>query len=224
MISWLAIAVAAAAQTATPVTPLPIAPPPTPPVTEGAAIETAAPPAPVQQDEPQPVVAIPAMTPVQLQIMTDIDSKTAKIGEMFPIKLSGPITIDGKLVVEQGITGQGEIVHAAKARAAGKAGELILAARYLDWNGVRIPLRTFRYGPEVGESRVAEAMGAAVVIAAPVALLIAGGEMRVPAGTRAIAKVSADVLIPAEPSMAQPAAPALVAPASAAPPPAGQAQ
>lgn len=170
----------------------------------------------VQPVEPQqlqaaPTVAIPVMTPVLLQITTDINSKTAKIGEMFPIKLAGPIAIDGKLVVDQGITGQGEVVHAAKARAAGKAGELILAARYLDWNGTRIPLRTFKYGPETGESRVTEAVGAAVVIAAPVALFIAGGEKQVPAGTMATAKVSADVFIPALPS-APLVQPAMVAP------------
>lgn len=136
------------------------------------------------------IITIPALTPVRLEIQSAISSKTAKMGEMFAIRLASPIIVDGQVIVPEGVTGQGEIVHAAKARAAGKAGELILAARYLDWNGTRIALRTFRYGPEVGESRVGEAIAVGAVVAAPIALFVAGGEKIVPAGTLATAKVA----------------------------------
>ncbi len=144
-----------------------------------------------------PAPTIPALTPVRIEIQSEISSKTAKIGEMFAIRLASPIVIDGKVIVPEGITGQGEVIHAAKARAAGKAGELILAARYLDWNGTRITLRTLRYGPETGESRVTEAVAVGAIVATPLTLLIAGGEKIVPAGLSATAKVAQAVPYPA---------------------------
>ena len=160
------------------------------PIVEGEAVGVA--PVPV------PVPTIPALTPVRIEIQSEISSKTAKIGEMFAIRLASPIVIDGKVIVPEGITGQGEVIHAAKARAAGKAGELILAARYLDWNGTRIALRTLRYGPETGESRVTEAVAVGAIVATPLTLLIAGGEKIVPAGLSATAKVAQAVPYPAD--------------------------
>lgn len=79
------------------------------------------------------IIKIPAMTLIAIEIIAPISSKTAKVGEMFPIKLSQPIYVGGNLIVPMGAKGYGEVVHAAKARAAGKAGELIIAARYLEW-------------------------------------------------------------------------------------------
>ena len=53
-------------------------------------------------------------------------------------------------MVPAGTPGVGEVVHAERARFGGKAGELILAARYLDFQGTRIPLRTLRFGAQQG--------------------------------------------------------------------------
>jgi hypothetical protein len=142
-----------------------------------------------------PAITIPAMTPVELEILAPINSKTAKIGEMFPIKLVSPIVIDGRTIVPAGATGQGEVVHAAKARAAGKAGELILAARYVEWDNVRIPLRSFKFGRAAGENRTGTAIALGVVVAAPLALFVAGGQVDVAQGAAANAKIASDTII-----------------------------
>ena len=60
------------------------------------------------------------------------------------------VVIDGKEVIPAGTTGQGQIVHAAKSGWGGKAGELIVAVRYIDYNGVHIPLRRFRINAKLG--------------------------------------------------------------------------
>jgi hypothetical protein len=142
-----------------------------------------------------PCCTLPAMTVVDIEITEALSSKTSQIGQMFGIKLAEPVMLDGKILVPAGATGQGEVIHAAKARAAGKPGELIIAARYLDHGGTRLPLRSFKYGPTTGLNNVDKAAVVGMVIASPLMLFISGGQVDVPAGMRANAKTSSDVLI-----------------------------
>ncbi len=164
-----------------------------------AALLQAAPPVPVPAATdlaaPSPALpAIPILTPVEIEILTDINTRTAQRGALFPIRLAKAIQIDGVDSIAAGATGVGEIVHSAKARAAGKAGELILAARYIDADGTHIPLRSLHFGARGKDNRdIAFAVGASVGI---VAFLISGGEVDVPAGTHAIALTSAAVPYP----------------------------
>ena len=139
---------------------------------------------------PNSGITLPAFTPVDIEILTPLNSKISKMGDFFDIRLAKPIIFDGKIVVPAGAVGKGEVIHAAKARAAGKAGELILAARYIEDRGQKIQLRSFKFGETTGTSNRDGALIAGVVIAAPIILLISGGNVDVPAGTRAQAKTS----------------------------------
>jgi hypothetical protein len=172
-------------------------------------------PAPAPADAtPAPAAAspacctIPAMTLVDIEIAETLGSKASHQGDHFAFRLAEPIVVDGQVLAPAGTPGVGEVVHAARARAMGKAGELILAARYLDLGAVRIPLRTFRYGRSQGkDSSQTVGIGTAVAGAfipgaAFAAFLIAGGEVRIPAGTRATAKVAAATAV-APPSSPQ---------------------
>lgn len=153
---------------------------------------------------PPPAIAdccvIKALTPVRLAIINPINSNQVASGQQFAFALSEPILLDGGRSIPAGTPGQGEVIHASRSGMAGKAGELVLAARYLDYQGTRIPLRSMRFG-ENGKDQTgvanAVAIGAAVVapLAGIFALAITGGEVRVPAGARAEAKVSADTRI-----------------------------
>lgn len=180
----------------------------------------------------QPAVAAPAepamtccivkaLTPVRLAITNPLASNAVSAGQTFGFTLAAPIQLDSGHTIPEGTSGQGEIVHAARSGMAGKAGELVLAARYLDYQGVRIPLRSMRFGKggkdQTGTAN-AVAMGAAVAlpIASVFALAITGGEVRIPAGAIAEAKISADTLIDAGRLVAPASSPALVP----APPPA----
>jgi hypothetical protein len=147
---------------------------------------------------------IPALTEIKIEIGATINSQTNRIGEHFPIRLTDPIVVDGKTIVPAGATGQGDIVHAAKSRFGGKAGELLLAVRYIEHQGVRIPLRSLRYVPMHGKSRVDEAAAVAIAVSSVLAFMMTGGEVNIPAGTHAVAKTAAEVVV----------APLPVAPAS----------
>ncbi|MGC4250193.1 MAG: hypothetical protein QM605_01675 [Sphingobium sp.] len=138
---------------------------------------------------------LPALTPVRIELMATTNSAVNRIGEHFPIRLAEPIPLPGGGEIPAGLTGRGDIVHAAKSRFGGKPGELILAARYLDWNGTYLPLRSLRYIPGTGRNNqgLAEAVN---LVASPVALFITGGEVNIPAGTMVEAKTSAAVVLP----------------------------
>ena len=78
-------------------------------------------------------------TAVALLIKAALSSSSAHLGDRFPIELADPLIIDGKVVLAPGTAGEGKVVHAAKARWGGKAGELIVNARFLDCRGFEFP-------------------------------------------------------------------------------------
>lgn len=153
---------------------------------------------------PTPCCTIPAGTIVSLEMLETVNSQANHTGDHFRFRLVDPIEIGGKLLVAAGVEGVGDVVHAAKSRFGGKPGELIIAARYLDDHGLRIGLRSFRLG--VGTGKNNDGIAAAFAIAGGVAggvisMFITGGEVNVPAGTQAYAKVATDVSVaPPRPS------------------------
>ncbi|HEX8668781.1 MAG TPA: hypothetical protein VF727_10470 [Allosphingosinicella sp.] len=155
---------------------------------------------------PAPICCtIAKLTPVELEITDKVSSRSAKPGDKFAIRLAEPLVVDGHILAPAGASGIGEVVHAAKGGGMGKAGELILAARYIEVGDRHIPLRTLRYGRSQGKDNSTAATagstvaGALVPVGALVGFLVQGGEVDIPAGTRANAKIAADTAIaPAE--------------------------
>jgi hypothetical protein len=145
---------------------------------------------------------VPALTPIEIEIAENVSSNTSRTRQNFAFRLAEPLTVDGQVVAAAGTRGVGEVVHAAKSGIGGKAGELILAARYLELDGQRVPLRSLRYGRSQGKDSsgtvgIATSAAAAVVpVVAVVGFLITGGEVRIPEGTRATAKIAADTVLP----------------------------
>ena len=138
-----------------------------------------------------------ALTPVLLTIGEPVESDKAAIGQYFKFTLREKLELGDGRTIPAGTSGAGQVVHASKSRAMGKAGELLLAARYLDYQGVRIPLRSLRYGTGQGKDNVDTAVIVGVAVSALITPFITGGEVRIPAGTEVWAKVAADVPIPA---------------------------
>lgn len=151
-----------------------------------------------------PRVSVPAGTELVLEMVDTVNSKTSRRGDRFSLRLAEPLRYDGHLLVPAGAAAVGEVVHADRAKAGGQAGELILAARHLEWNGTVLPLRSFNAG--VGRDRTKPAV--AVAVAAGLAgFLVRGGQVEVPAGTMIGAKLRNTVVLPAVPEVATPEAP-----------------
>jgi hypothetical protein len=168
------------------------------PVAAEVPAETPAPAAEVPAPAPAGLL-LPKTTPLIIAIDKELGSKISQTGEAFPIRLVQAVSVDGVEVLPAGITGQGEVVHAKKAGLAGAAGELVLAARYLELNGRRIELRSFRF-MEAGESSLGKGQdntgvsNITTAIAGPIGFFIGGGNTNVLPGTVANAKTRNDEL------------------------------
>lgn len=143
------------------------------------------------------VVSIPALTPVELVFVGGASSRTSAAGDLVPIRLIDPVVISGQTVLPVGTPGVAEVIQASKARMMGKAGELTLAARYLDHNGHRIPLKRLAYGPSSGRGADGAAMVATMMVGLP-GMLLSGGNIDIQAGARANARVSTEIIMEPE--------------------------
>ena len=137
---------------------------------------------------PAPILSIPADTPVRLEIATALSSAKAKRGDKFSLRLAQALSVGGAEWLPAGTTGVGEVVHAARRGASGKPGELLLAARYLEHQGRRLPLRGFSLGG-TGKSREGVAVSVGIALGIP-GLFVTGGEIEIPAGTQAGARTA----------------------------------
>jgi len=172
------------------------------PAMQGARVlsPTAAPPT-AAPSTTAPTVKIALYTPVEFEILATLNSKASRSGQTFPIRLTRPITVGDQIIVPAGAPGMGEVIQAAKSGMAGTAGELVITVRYVEYAGVRIPLRRCQLGG-IGVDRSKEASSIAVAASASVpvvgiaALFISGGEKTIPTGTRGNALVAADTELP----------------------------
>jgi hypothetical protein len=154
--------------------------------------------------------SLPALTPVSIEVLAALGSKTSKTGDTFPIRLAAPIMLDGKEAIPAGAAGLGEVVHAKKSGGMGAAGELVLAARYLEVGDRKLRLRSLRLVPQ-GKSAINRVGGFNAASAAsplPIGLIgffIQGGQAAVPPGTIAEAKTAEAFVLearaPASPAM-----------------------
>ena len=152
----------------------------------------------VAAPEPAPApLLLPKTTPLTIVIDAELGSKISAAGQKFPIRLAKPVAVDGVEVLPAGIVGEGEVVHAKKAGMAGAAGELVLAARYLEHDGRRIELRSFRFF-DAGDETLSKGQdntgvsNVTTALAGPIGFLIGGGNTNVLPGTLASAKTRND--------------------------------
>lgn len=142
--------------------------------------------------------ALPDGTLVELAIGEPLTSKTAQRGQRFKLLLAEPLRVGDTVLLPAGTQGVGEVIHADPARAAGKPGELLLAARFLQGPAGEIKLRGMKLGGS-GKDRGNAAMGVALGLG-PLGFLVRGGQIEIPEGARAHAKLAGPLQVPASPT------------------------
>jgi hypothetical protein len=145
---------------------------------------------------PEPVT-VPALTPVVIRLDEVISSNKHKPGDRFMITVAEDVRVGEVIVIPAGSSGEGEVIHAAKSGAGGKAGELILAARFVRVGETELRLRSFALGA-VGRDRTDDALATGIV-AGPFAMFVRGGVVVVPQGTLGTAKTALEFHLPAVP-------------------------
>jgi hypothetical protein len=137
---------------------------------------------------------IPAGTRVIVETTEALNTRTLRQGDTFTLRLAEPIVAHGKTVVPAGATGVGEVIDTAPAGRIGKPAKLVLAARYLDFGGQRVGLKALRLVRQ-GQGRDQEVLVLSVAVGIA-AFLVKGGEIEIPNGTTAEAKLSQDLNAP----------------------------
>ena len=146
-----------------------------------------------------PCCTLPDGSPVQLEVVGPISSKTALRGQTFALRLAQPLSTAEGVLLPAGTEGVGEVIHAERSRGGGKAGELILAARYLQGPNGPIKLRGMKLGGS-GSDKTGAAIGASLIL--PLGGFVRGTEIEIPAGTPANAKLAAAIHLPPIPTAA----------------------
>ncbi|HKU88696.1 MAG TPA: hypothetical protein VJP84_02820 [Steroidobacteraceae bacterium] len=140
-------------------------------------------------------VTVPALTPVAVRLEEAISSNRNKPGDHFRITVAEDVRVGDVLVIPAGSVGEGEVIHAARSGAGGKAGELILAARYVRVGDIDVRLRSFALGV-VGKDQSVNSLAASMIIG-PFAMFVKGGVITVPPATLGIAKTALEFELPA---------------------------
>lgn len=149
---------------------------------------------------------VPKNTLVAISLTQEVGSATAKRGDKFTIKLDQPIKFGDQIVVPAGVTGVGEVVHAAPKGNGGRPGEILVAARYLEFEGRQIPLKGFQLsaGGRDTSSGSLWAMG-----------MVKGSETTIPVGAGGPAKLAQDLPVSGSQPSPAPAATPVAASAAA---------
>lgn len=140
--------------------------------------------------------------PVVVRIEEQLGSKLSSTGQFFKLSLAEPVMHGNHILIPAGVPGQGQVVHAKKGGFSGSAGELILAARYVEYNGQKIKLRSMRFA-ETGKDNTGTAMAVGIA-AGVVGFLVSGGNTIVEPGTTANAKFAADTIFSIGPQEIEP--------------------
>jgi hypothetical protein len=143
---------------------------------------------------------VPAGTVVQVELADPVSTKVQKSGDAFALRLAEPLVINGRLVLRAGTPGVGEVVQVAKPGLGGKGAKLVLAARYLGRGHTRVALQGLQMSSAGHDnSKAAQAVGLTGIAFAPlgfIGLAVRGGDVELPAGTIAIAKVASNIYLP----------------------------
>lgn len=146
-------------------------------------------------ESPTELVTVPALTPVIIRLEEPISSNKNKPGDHFRITVAEDVRIGDALVIPAGSPGEGEVIHAAKSGAGGKAGELILAARFVRVGDLEVRLRSFALGV-AGKDHSGDAFASSFLIG-PFAMFVKGGVIAVPTATLGNAKTALEFRLPA---------------------------
>lgn len=154
----------------------------------------------------------------ELETVDTISSRHSHAGNFFGLRLREPLRYGAVELVPAGTMVRGQVTHASENRFGGMAGELVLAARY-----VQLPQGRIRLRASIGASGKANTGGAATarVLFGIVGGFVQGKDKELPAGTPLSARLAEPVTFHCEgaaaPSTSPTSAPAPAA-ASTSPP------
>jgi hypothetical protein len=133
-------------------------------------------------------------TAVAVQLVDAVRTEGAKAGDRFAIRLAAPVIVDGQVVMPAGTPGVGHVVQASGPGLGGKGAKLVVAADYISVGGGSVPLGGLQLtGTGKDHTTAADVASLGGWFSLPlgfVGFAVTGGEIEIPAGTNAAAKVA----------------------------------
>lgn len=146
-----------------------------------------------------PVYSLPAKTPVIIQIDDEISSNRNRNGDRFRLHVAEDVRVGDIVLIPAGTAGEGEVVHAQKSGMGGRAGELIVTARFVEVGGTRVRLLAFEPGAGTGKQHIGASYATSVLVGLP-GLLVQGGQLIMPRNMLANVKTAKAMRLPAAPT------------------------
>lgn len=138
-----------------------------------------------------------AGTEVAIELVDKVGARETKAGDTFAIRLAAPLIIDGQVAIPAGTKGVGHVVQASGPGLGGKGAKLIVSADDLIVKGGTVPLQGLHLtGTGKDETFAADIASLGGWISAPLGLVgfaVTGGQIEIPAGTAASARIARNV-------------------------------
>ena len=175
-------------------------------------VVAAAPAEAVVATAPAPVApttaTIAAGLSVPLALTAELSSSRNREGETFAMTVSQDVVSDGIVVIPRGTRAVGEITLRSGRGMFGKSGKMELSFRYLDMDGVRVPLEGTHF--QAGEGNTAGTIGAIVAAGVVGGMVVTGRSANMPEGrefsARTLDALPVQILPPAPGSYDRPRA------------------
>jgi len=144
-----------------------------------------------------PCCRAPAGSLVAVRLTDKIVASKVHPGDAFAITLAAPLIVDGQVVLPAGTPGVGRVVQSSGPGFGGKGAKLVVSADYLTVQGGRVPLQGMQLtGTGKDRSLAADLASLGGWISMPlgfVGFAVPGGDIEIPAGTAAAAKLARSV-------------------------------
>lgn len=137
-------------------------------------------------------IVLPEGLTIQLQTRQDISSKSAKVGDQVELAVAKPVTISGVTIIPEGATAIGEVTRVRDNGLLGRSGKLDISVSKVQAGQVEVPVRGAQSAK--GKSGTLGAVGAGIVFL-PLAAIVRGKDVKLPAGTTFEVYVDREVAI-----------------------------
>ena len=123
---------------------------------------------------------LPANSEVVLTMNETVSSKSHRLGEKFSLTVAQDVKVDGAVVIPRGSRAVAQITRRTGKGGFGKSGKMDFVFRYIDHNGMRIPIEGRHH--QAGEGRTAATVGAVVAAGVIGGLVVKGKNAKVEEG------------------------------------------
>jgi hypothetical protein len=142
-------------------------------------------------------VVIPAGTTITVEFTETLSSHDSQTGQLVGLRLVEPLVVEGRTIAEPGAVGGGEVIDASRSGMGGRSGKLIVSGRFIEVGGQHARIRGLQV-VIAGEDNSREAVNTMILVpyVGWMGGFIQGGEISIPAGTRAQARFATEVHVP----------------------------